>query len=53
MGPRIEHSSELGGLVPLPGWYIIDAAGDGDVIGPFEEREGAERYVSDMIGGAV
>lgn len=49
----IKHSGDLGGLVPLPGWYIIDVDGDGDILGPFEEREGAERYVFDMTGEPV
>lgn len=46
----VAHSSTLGGLVSQEGWYVIDAAGDGDVIGPFETRDGAALYSADMRG---
>lgn len=49
----IKHRNDLGGLVDTDGWYIIDVDGDGDVIGPFEDREGAALYVADMTGQTV
>lgn len=39
----IKHSDELGGLVPLPGWYALDA--DGEAVGPFETEAEAREHV--------
>lgn len=39
---NISHSKELGGLVPLDGWYVLD--GDGEAVGPFETEREARAY---------
>jgi hypothetical protein len=42
---KIEHSKDLGGLVPLEGWYVL---GDDDeateAVGPFATEEEARAY---------